>query len=184
MKRIALIATCLALMLAIPSGADGVHRHTQIAVETTWIDLHDTSVLPEPVVSDDIGAPQTMLLTDMTDEEVATVAEAGTIVNEPAIILINGRPGASGFSADFDDDGKPDAESGVRAVASVLDSGDFSLQVDFWSYDERPQAPEAETSLRALLRVAEGETALLARVDKGGAILNPVYLLTARVIDN
>lgn len=65
-----------------------------------------------------------------------------------------------------------------------MPGGAVSVQVNIWTYDHRPEAEEAETTLRALLRVADGETVLLARVGEDGAILNPVYLLTARVVED
>jgi hypothetical protein len=184
MKRIVLIVTCLALVLAMPAGADQVaNERTMLVVETTWIDLHDTSVLPQPMVSDDMAAPRTMMLTDLSAEEVAALTEAGTMISEPAVILPNGRSGSAGHYLDADEDRRPEAEAGVKCFARVLPGGDFALQVDFWSYDNRPEAPEAETSLRTMLRVAEGETVLLARVGEDGAILNPLYLLRARVME-
>jgi hypothetical protein len=185
MKRLVVIVACLLVLIAGIAPADEVaNERTILVVETTWIDLHDTSLLPEPVVSNDMTAPRTMMLTDLSEEEVAALTEAGTVISEPAVILPNGRSGSAGHYLDSDDDRRPEAEAGVKCFAKVLPDGGFVLQVDFWSYDKRPEAPEAETSLRTMLRVAEGETVLLARVGEDGEILNPVYLLTARVVED
>jgi len=182
MKRIALIATCLVMLAGIAWAEEVATERTMLVVETTWIDLHDTSVLPQPVATDDIAAPSMMVLQDLPEEEIAALTQAGTVTTEPYVVMPNGRPGAAAHYFDADDDGKPEAEAGVNCLARVLPDGGFSVQVDFWSWDKRPQAPEAETSLRALLRVADGETILLARVGEDGTILNPVYLLTARAV--
>ena len=158
----------------------------QIEIATTWLELCDPSVLGQALVVDEeqveISAPQIAVLTAMSDEEVAALKDGGTVLSEPRVTTWAGRPGQIAFETDTDDDGTEDVGTGLGCVAWVLPGGGLSVQVDIWTYDHRPQAAEAETSLRAMLRVAEGETVLLARVGEDGAILNPVYLLSARVV--
>lgn len=182
MKRIALIVTCLAVLAGIAWADEVASERTMLVIETTWINLHEPSALPQPVANDDIEAPPIMVLTDITEEEVTTLKAAGTVTTEPYLYLMNGRAGSAGHRFDAEDGRGPYAGGGAKCLATVLPGGDFSVQLDFWSYDRRAQAAEAETSLRALVRVADGETILLARVGEDGAILNPVYLLTARVV--
>jgi hypothetical protein len=159
----------------------------QIEIVTTWLELNDPSVLGYALAVDEerveIAAPEIAVFTDMSDEEIAALNDAGTVLSEPHIVTYAGRPGQMAFAQDTDDDGAEDVGQGLGCAAWVLPSGAVSVQVDFWSYDTRPEAQEAETSLRTMLRVADGETVLLARIGEDGAILNPVYLLTARVVE-
>ncbi len=159
----------------------------QIEVATMWLDLQDPSVLGFALAVDEPGGPtvalpQVAIFPRMTAEEVAALVETGTVLSEPHVTLMNGMPGQIAFETDTDDDGAADVGTGLGCVARVLPGDLLSLQMDLWTYDHRAEAEESETSLRVLLRVAEGETVALARVGEGGAILNPVYLLTASVI--
>ncbi len=159
----------------------------QIEIATTWLELDDSSVLGYALAVDgeqvEIAAPQIAVFAHMSDEEIAALKDGGTVLSNPRVITMAGRPGQIAFETDTDNDGAEDVGTGLGCVAWALPGGAVSVQVDLWTYDRRPEAEEAETSLRAMLRVAEGETVLLARVGEDGAILNPVYLLTARVVE-
>jgi len=158
----------------------------QIEIATRWIELHDPSVLGYALAVDEpdahIALPRIAVFTDMSDEEVAALAEAGTVLSEPHVTVMGGMPGQIAFGIDTDNDGAQDVGTGLGLVAHVLLNDAISVQIDLWTYDRRPEAAEAETSLQVLLRIANGETVALARVGEDGAILNPVYLVTARVI--
>jgi len=159
----------------------------QIEIATRWIDLHDSSVLGHALAVDEpdgpkVAPPSIAVFPRMTDDEVAALAQAGTVLTEPHVTVMDGMPGQIAFETDTDDDGADDVGTGLGLVAHVLLNDAISVQIDLWTYDHRPQAEEAETSLRVLLRMADGETAALARVGEDGSILNPVYLLTPRVV--
>ena len=156
----------------------------QIEIATTWIELSDPTVLGYTIAVDEerveITPPQIALFTRMSAEEIAALKDNGTVLNEPRVTTMAGRPGQIAFETEIPDHG--DVGTGLGCVAWVLPGGALSVQVDLWTYDQRPEAEEAETSLRVLVRVADSETILLTRVGEDGAILNPVYLLTARVV--
>ena len=158
----------------------------QIEVATIWLDLDDPSVLGQALAVDEpeahIAPPQIAVFPRMTAEEAAALVAAGTVLNEPRIALMDGMPGQIRFEMDTDDDGADDVGTGLGCVARVLPDDLLSLQMDLWTYDRRAEADEPETSLRVLLRLAEGETVALARVGEDGAILNPVHLVTARIV--
>ncbi len=159
----------------------------QIEIATRWIELDDPSVLGSALAVDAPGgprvaAPQIAVFPDMSEEEIGALVEAGTVLTQPHIVVMNGMPGTISFETDTDNDGAEDVGTGLGCVVRVLANDVVSVQVDLWTYDHRPQAEEPETSLQVLLRMADGETAALARVGEDGSILNPVYLLTPRVV--
>jgi hypothetical protein len=252
MKRIALIVTCLALMLAIPSGADeatirfshqnaatmqallqgdlpdwqvrahggpvelpeGIEtteavmeqnairavgteagiarlRETlegldkpipQIEIATTWIDVQDPDLLPRAPVTGEVTPPKIALLTRISEDEIAALKDGGTILNEPRTLLRSGFPGTIRFNVDANEDGRFEWQRSLGAVAQVNPDDTIGLMIDFRDMELRPEAPLRDTSLQVMVRVANEETILVAAVGEDGAIVNPVYLVTTRVI--
>jgi len=255
MKRIALIATCLAIMLAMPAGADeatiplshanaatmqallqgnlpdwqmrahggavelpeGVERteaviqrnairvvgtedgitqlrnmlkgldtpRAQVEVATTWIELQDPGVLGYALAVDEpgheIAPPQIAVFADMSDDEISALKDAGTIISEPRMILRNGFPGGMAFETKGE--GELEALQSLGCVAQISPDDRIKLQIDLQHMDHRPQAEQKDISLQMMVRVADGETILVAAVGEDGAIRSPVYLLTARVVE-
>lgn len=158
-KRIAVIVTCLVVLVAGQVKAQEATEDAQkIEVRTQWIDLHVDLPL---VLSSEVAPPHVVVSTAVSPQDTEALMADGTILAEPCVTAVELTPGTVASEDDIDNDGVNDVGKGLTVVAETHNYGTILLQVDFWSYDRRPEAPEAED----------------------GAILNPLYLLTARVVE-
>lgn len=152
----------------------------QVKVAMKLIDVHDGDVIRAGAISAELGKPTLVLLTRMADEEIAGLTDAGTVINEPRITLASGRVGTWAFESEEGD--ARVAATAIALLAQVLADDAISLQLDLLYYDHRPQADQEDVSLQALVRVGEGETIGIAPVGADGQIVNPIWLLTARIV--
>ncbi len=153
----------------------------QLALETLVVYRADGPTLPRALVANGMAMPSMLICQGMTEGEIEQLKNSADRKAGYSVLTRDGLVEAASVPIDTNGDGAGDIVAELKYVA-YLDGDRIAFQVNIATYDYRNGGGAEPETLSVMLRMANGETAALAHVGKDGAILDPVYLLTARAL--